>query len=134
MGILHPCLPLWSNSKAGITDETQTKKSIRPLLQTDRSGLIHSVEDYRPGYPRFTALLSAHEPYFVFRRFNKLRARLLLLKQDRLSMLEQRLERVDHEEISPLFLGRSRGDGNMERNSLLSDIESRLADYGKCRS
>lgn len=134
MEALHPYLPLWRNSKASIADETQTRKSICPLVQTDRSGLTRSVEDYRPGYPRFTALLSAHEPYFLCRRFSKLRARLLLLKQDRLSMLEQRLERVDHEEISPLFLGRSRGDGNMERISVLSDIESRLADYGKCRS
>jgi hypothetical protein len=56
---------------------------------------------------------------------------LLLLKQDRLSMLEQKLEQVDHEETSPLFLGKSRCDKNSERISLLSDIESCLADYGK---
>jgi hypothetical protein len=54
------------------------------------------------------------------------------LKQDRISMLEQKLERVDHEEISSLFLGKSRCDGNPERVSLLSEIETRLADYGKC--
>jgi hypothetical protein len=47
-------------------------------------------------------------------------------------MLEQKLERVDHEEISPLFLGKSRCDGNPERVSLLSEIETCLADYGKC--
>ena len=89
------------------------------------------VEDYRPGYPRFTALLSAYEPYFLCRRFSKLRARVLFLKQDRLSVLEERLERIDHEEASPLFLGKLRCDRNLERTSLLSDIESGLADYGK---
>jgi hypothetical protein len=96
--------------------------------------LTHLVEDYRPGYPRFTALLSAYDPYFLCRRFSKLRARLLLLKQDRLSVLEQKLEQVDHEETSPLFLGKSRCDRNSERISLLSDIESCLANYGKGRS
>ncbi|KAI9684131.1 MAG: hypothetical protein M1829_003401 [Trizodia sp. TS-e1964] len=87
------------------------------------------VEDYRPGYPRFTALLSAYDPYFICRRFSKLRARLLLLKQDQISVHEQRLEQLDREEASPLFLGKSRCDGNRERISLLSDIESCLSDY-----
>lgn len=45
-------------------------------------------------------------------------------------MLEERLERVDQEEIYPLFLGKSRCDKNLERISILSDIESCLADYG----
>jgi hypothetical protein len=66
------------------------------------------------------------------RRFNKLRARLLLLKQDRLSQLEQRLEQVDQQEISLLFLGKSRCDINTDRISLLSKIDSCLADYGTC--
>jgi hypothetical protein len=49
-------------------------------------------------------------------------------------VLEQKLEQVDHEETSPLFLGKSRCDRNPERISLLSDIESCLANYGKGRS
>jgi len=94
---------------------------------------VLAVEDYRPGYPRYTALLAAYDPYTICRRFSKLRARLLLLKQDRLSLLEERLEKVDREERSPLFLGKSRCDGNLERISLLSEIESQLAEYGKYR-
>lgn len=39
-------------------------------------------------------------------------------------MLQERLE------ASPLFLGKSRSDGNTDRISLLSEIESGLADYG----
>lgn len=88
------------------------------------------VEDYRPGYPRFTALLAAYDPYVICRRFTKLRARLLLLKQDRLTVLEERLEEVDRKEICPMFLGVGRCDGNAERASVLSEIESQLADYG----
>lgn len=91
------------------------------------------VEDYRPGYPRYTALLAAYDPYTICRRFSKLRARLLLLKQDRLSMLEERLEMIDREERSPLFLGKSRCDANPERITLLSEIDSQLAEYGTFR-
>ncbi|KAK3936714.1 hypothetical protein QBC46DRAFT_461337 [Diplogelasinospora grovesii] len=91
--------------------------------------LVCGIEDYRPGYPRFTALLSAHGPYFLCRCFNQLRARLLLLKQDKLSTLEQRLDEIDQHETSPLFLGKSRSDRNADRLSLLSDIETCLADY-----
>lgn len=88
------------------------------------------VEDYRPGYPRFTALLAAYDPYIICRRFTKLRARLLLLKQDRLTVLEERLEEVDRKETRPMFLGVSRCDANAERASVLSEVESQLADYG----
>lgn len=113
-------------------EEVQTKKNTCFLIETNWYIHWHSlVEDYRPGYPRFTALLSAYKPYFVCRRLNKLRARVLFLKQDRLSVLEERLERIDHEEASPLFLGKLRCDRNLERISLLSDIESGLADYSK---
>jgi len=90
-----------------------------------------AVEEYRPGYPQFTALLAAYDPYVICRRFTKLRARLLLLKQDRLSVLEKSLEEIDQEEECPLFLGASRRDRNLERASLLSEVEARLDDYGE---
>jgi len=44
-------------------------------------------------------------------------------------MLEQRLDQIDQQETSLLFLGKSRCDGNLDRISLLSEIESCLADY-----
>ncbi|KAK1773055.1 hypothetical protein QBC45DRAFT_428587 [Copromyces sp. CBS 386.78] len=119
METVRSCLPIWEPSKPSITERTPA-----PPLQK-----IRSYEDYRPGYPRFTALISAHSPYFLCRRFDKLRARILLLKQDKLSMLEERLEQVDSEESSPLFLGKSRCDRNAERLSLISQIEACLADY-----
>ncbi|KAA6413164.1 MAG: hypothetical protein FRX48_02908 [Lasallia pustulata] len=87
------------------------------------------VEDYHSGYPRFSALIAAHDPFHLCRRFSNLRARLLLLKQDRLSLLEKQLERIDLEETAVLFLGSSRCDSNMKRKSILSDIDTALADY-----
>ncbi|KAF2626793.1 hypothetical protein BU25DRAFT_72116 [Macroventuria anomochaeta] len=90
------------------------------------------IEKYQPGYPRFAALISSHAPFFLCRRFSRLRARVLLKKQDRLSMLEERLDEIDDKETSLLFLGKSRIDKNAARLSLLEDIESALADYGEC--
>ena len=92
--------------------------------------LPFSVEDHRPGYPRYSALLAAHRSFYLCRQFSRLRLRLLLLKQDRLSLLEAQLDRVDVEETSPLFLGSHRRNKNPDRASLLSEIDVALADYG----
>lgn len=64
------------------------------------------------------------------RRFGTLRARILLLKQDRLSILEEKLEQIDRDEKSPLFLGKSRMDKNADRLALLEEIEKTMDDYG----
>ena len=55
---------------------------------------------------------------------------MLLLKQDRLSLLERRLEKIDREEVALLSLGSSRDDSNSERISVLAEIDAALADYG----
>lgn len=46
-------------------------------------------------------------------------------------MIEQRLEEIDQEERSRLFLGKSRLDRNPERISLLSEADTLLNDYGE---
>ncbi|KAL0932610.1 uncharacterized protein CTRU02_211573 [Colletotrichum truncatum] len=94
-------------------------------------GKLHGrgVEDHRAGYPRFAALIAANDSFFVFRRFLRLRARVLLLKQDHLSVLEEKLDLLDEKEESPLFLGKSRCDRNEARKSLLLEIESCLSSY-----
>ncbi|KAE9363029.1 hypothetical protein N431DRAFT_357402, partial [Stipitochalara longipes BDJ] len=87
------------------------------------------VEDYRPGYPRFAALIGAHTSFHICRRFPNLRARLLLIKQDKLSLLEKQLNRIDNDENAILSLGSIRFDHDVERSIVLSDIDAALADY-----
>lgn len=84
------------------------------------------------GYPRFAALVGSHQSLQVCRRFSKLRARLLLLKQDKLSQLEEQLETVDKKETTLIFLGCRRRDKNEERESILNEIDDTLMDYGLC--
>lgn len=88
------------------------------------------MEDYRAGYPQFSALLASHESFQIYRSFTRLRSRLLLLKQDKISQLEQRLDRIDLSETAPLFLGSSRDDRNAERAATLSELDKALEDYG----
>ncbi|KAF2799729.1 hypothetical protein K505DRAFT_230418, partial [Melanomma pulvis-pyrius CBS 109.77] len=87
------------------------------------------VEDFPNGYPRLAALISKHPSLHVFRRFLKLRCRVLLYKQDRLANLEERLDKIDREERCALFLGNYRRDQNEERRSVIRQIEEELAEY-----
>ncbi|KAE8321315.1 hypothetical protein BDV39DRAFT_212541 [Aspergillus sergii] len=112
-------LPLWEAQRPPVKKKYPANKAL----------ILCEVEDYRAGYPRYTALLSSHSPYFLCRSFNRLRARVLLLKQDRLSLLEQTLDKLDQEESCDLFLGRSRNDKNLERITTLAEIDSCLTDY-----
>lgn len=102
---------------------------------TGLTSSLFLVEDYPAGYPRYSALISSYDPFFAFRSFRRLRARLLLLKQDELSILEEQFDQVDRLEASPLFLGQRRADRNTVRASIVSQIDSKLADYGglKCK-
>ncbi|KAK4210288.1 hypothetical protein QBC37DRAFT_322470 [Rhypophila decipiens] len=111
---LPSVLPCWNPSPSPPASNTQSPKKI---------------EDFNAGYPRFTALIAAYEPYFTCRRFDRLRARLLLLKQDKLSRLEEQLDELDRTESYLLYLGVSRVDKNPQRLAVLSEIDSCLADY-----
>ena len=92
--------------------------------------LAVAVEDFRPGYPQFSALIASHPSFHVCRRFLRIRARLLLLKQDELSLLESQLDNIDNEETRELFLGNRRRDANAERIDILEKIKVALASYG----
>ncbi|OJJ99341.1 hypothetical protein ASPACDRAFT_120677 [Aspergillus aculeatus ATCC 16872] len=87
------------------------------------------IEDFPAGYPRFCALISSTNSLQLYRRFSILRSRDLLLKQDRLSILEKRLQDLDLREEKPSYLGSCRRDLNNERQAVLSDISKALFDY-----
>jgi hypothetical protein len=55
----------------------------------------------------------------------------MLLKQDKVAVLESRLESIDYNERRALFLQSSRDDKNTERATVLNDLDRALADYGK---
>ena len=89
------------------------------------------VEAFRPGYPRFSALISTHPAFQLCRRFTRTRMRLLLLKQDEITLLEDELDRIDCNENKELFLVSSRRDRNPERKHTVESLEAKLAEYGR---
>jgi hypothetical protein len=92
--------------------------------------LSTQVENYPQGYPRYSAFIAADGAFNIYRRFSVVRSRLLLLKQDKISQLEEQLQEIDENESAPLFLGYSRRDRNDERNRVLQELEVTLAEYG----
>ncbi|KAK0714197.1 caspase domain-containing protein [Lasiosphaeria miniovina] len=116
-------------SSAPSPGDASSSGTMRGAPQKDHRGWSMQIEDYPAGYPRFSAVIASHDSFHLCRRFSNLRARLLLLKQDRLSLLEGRLEKIDQEEVTLLLLGSSRDDTNSERISVLAEIDAALADY-----
>jgi hypothetical protein len=55
----------------------------------------------------------------------------MLLKQDKVTVLEARLEELDRDEKRVLFLQSSRDDKNSERAAVVNGLDQALADYGK---
>jgi hypothetical protein len=120
----------WCSPWRAAPEATSAKYEITWFQVWWIQGWLDAVEDFPAGYPRFSALISSHDSFHICRRFSNLRARLLLLQQDRLSLLEKRLEKVDREEVTLLSLGSSRRDTNKDRGSILEEIDAALADYG----
>ncbi|KAK3386537.1 hypothetical protein B0H63DRAFT_467931 [Podospora didyma] len=116
-------------SSAPSARDASSSGAMRGAPRKDHRARLMQIEDYPTGYPRFSALVASHDSFHFCRRFSNLRVRLLLLKQDKLSLLEERLEKIDREEVALLSLGSSRDDTNRERISVLAEIDAALADY-----
>ena len=102
-----------------------------PVCRTLIEWLCGIVEDSPTGYPRFSSLIGAGSGFSLSRRFAALRARLLLAKQDEISLLECQLNEIDREETSGISLGSFRRDRNDERKRILANLDTALARYGK---
>ena len=59
-----------------------------------------------------------------------LRMRMLLHKQDKVTQLEQKLNKIDLDEKIPAFLGCRRKDTNIEREKVFMDLDIALGIYG----
>jgi hypothetical protein len=92
------------------------------------------VEECPKGYPQLAAFLDSDENFMLYRRFGFLQARLLLYKQDELSRLEQKLDRMDrrHAREDPSLLESRQNDDilNGDRKTLFVEIEKKFKDYG----
>ncbi|TPX13063.1 uncharacterized protein E0L32_006489 [Thyridium curvatum] len=120
------CLRFWNRATAETRDELVDIE----LTNRDTARSELNIESYPRGYPQYSALISSSESFFIFRSFYRLRARVLLTKQDELHVLESRLDQVDRGEIAPFFLGTTRDDGNADRKALLAEISLKITEFG----
>ncbi|KAL8316523.1 hypothetical protein RB597_000436 [Gaeumannomyces tritici] len=85
------------------------------------------------GYKEFTSFVSSDDDFFALRRFDKTHCRTLLALQDEISILEKRLDAIDHrlstEEAVYSNNGTFRADPCPERQAILADLTSRLGTY-----
>lgn len=89
-----------------------------------------TVENYPRGYPRVAALQDSDAAFTMFRQFKMLHCRLLLLNQEELCSLEEKLHQVDVADRTQLHLSSRTHDANLERQNLLSEIRDKLRQYG----
>ena len=66
----------------------------------------------------------------IFRRFNAVRLRMLLYRQDEVAQLEEKLKKIDDDDPKDLFLGSRRHDRNTERMAVMKQLEQAMASYG----
>ena len=89
------------------------------------------VEELPRDYPRLAALQSSNPVFSIFRRFGKLHTRCLLEAQDEICRLEERLRAIDAAETTQLYLSSRQHDNNIDCQTVLSEIKSKLREYGQ---
>ena len=113
------------------------------MYQVDRNFTNSStVDDHPKGYPQLAAFVNSDENFLIARKYGYLRSRVLLYRQDELSVLEKDLIALDadDEENRPLALQSRKHDEQTDkdpvysRKVLIQKIDDKLKEYGKATS
>lgn len=99
------------------------------------------VDDHPKGYPQLAAFVNSDENFLIARKYGFLRSRVLLYRQDELSVLEKDLIALDDDDNENRALAlRSRKydeetdkDPIYSRKVLMKKIDDKLKEYGKHR-
>lgn len=108
-------------------------------LLLDKGTNDFSVDDHPKGYPRLAAFVNSDENFLIARKYGYLRSRVLLYRQDELSVLERDLVALDADdhEKRPLALESRKYDEQTDkdpvysRKVLIQKIDDKLKEYGK---
>ena len=107
-------------------------------LLLDRGTNDFSVDDHPKGYPQLAAFLNSDENFLIARKYGYLRSRVLLYRQDELSVLERDLIALDADDYEnrPLALESRKHDEQTDktvysRKVLIQKIDDKLKEYGK---
>jgi hypothetical protein len=85
------------------------------------------------GYRGLSAFLASDNDFLTFRRFGRLNARLLLYLQDEITVLEEKLEKLEEEHMvdsaEDVHHGSFRKEALPERKYLLEEIKVKILEY-----
>ena len=97
------------------------------------------VDELPPGYPQLAAFMNSDDNFLIARKFGYLRARVLLYRQDELSVLERDLIALDNDDKEKRAIAlQSRKydeatdkDPVYSRKVLIQKIDDKLKEYGE---
>ena len=101
------------------------------------------VEDFPNGFPRLSCFLDSDDAFMIYRRFGTVISRLLLLKQDEISRMEDilcRMDSLDEANGNQNYLMSYKLDGGRSdaltvfpesRIELLQRIEKKVLEYSR---
>ena len=99
----------------------------------------NSVDDHPEGYPQLAAFINSDENFTIARKYGYLRTRVLLYRQDELSVLEKKLIALDDDDKEngrQLALRSRKNDEETDkdpvysRKALMQRIDDKLKEYG----
>lgn len=99
----------------------------------------HAVDDHPRGYPQLAAFVNSDDNFLIARKYGFLRSRVLLYRQDELSVLEKDLIALDDDDKekrelalkSRKFDEQTDKDPVYSRKVLIQKIDDKLKEYGK---
>lgn len=97
------------------------------------------VDDHPAGYPQLAAFVNSDDNFLIARKYGFLRSRVLLYRQDELSVLEKELIALDDDDrVNRALALQSRKhdeetdkDPVYSRKVLMKKIDDKLKEYGK---
>ena len=97
------------------------------------------VDDHPIGYPQLAAFTKSDKNFLIARKYGFLRARVLLYRQDELSVLEMDLIAMDRDDniyrplalYSRRYVSKNVDDPLYSREVLMRKIDDKLKEYGK---
>lgn len=124
---------LYAATITTISDRESVPRTMRANSDCD------TVDDHPRGYPQLSAFVNSDENFLIARKYGFLRSRVLLYRQDELSVLEKDLIALDDDddEKRPIALQSRKFDEQTDkdpvysRKVLIKKIDDKLKEYGR---
>lgn len=101
----------------------------RHVIELNYQSLDSPVDGFRLGHLRYSVLISSDSDLQIYRRFTRIRTRMILQKHYEISLLEKEIDQIDNDERNPLHLGCLQRDSNQARHSTFRRLNDLIEEY-----